>query len=153
MGLGTPPLKSKILLESSPPKSVILVRRLALTPPPPPEASFRQVPSGHVLSCSSHPNHDGFKDQKYPSYFHSCLSSNIYIYIYIYIYIHVPSHIPRQVRQQGSGGLRVPELGARIATPHPHYRAPYRAPCVTYVEGSVRPISMHRPRTYVVPGP
>ena len=32
---------------------------------------------------------------------------------------------------------------------HPHYRAPY----MTYVEGSTRPIYMYRPRTYVIPGP
>ena len=34
--------------------------------------------------------------------------------------------------------------------PHPHYRAP----CMKYVEGSIRPIYMCRPRRkYVIPGP
>ena len=33
--------------------------------------------------------------------------------------------------------------------PHPHCRAP----CMKYVEGSIRPIYMYRPRKYVIPGP
>ena len=52
------------------------------------------------------------------------------------------------VRPVRFGSIFLPIVENQILHPHPHYRAP----CMKYVEGSVRPISMYHPRKYVIPG-
>ena len=51
MGMGIPPLRIKIMLESDPPKSRILVRRLAVRTPNPPTKSlgFEGLDSSRLL--------------------------------------------------------------------------------------------------------
>ena len=84
----------------------------------------------------------------------------VYMYIYIYIYISPPepslsswvATLCKSGRSHTSS-VRGIQLGSSLESQHFHPHPHYRAPCMKYVEGSVRPICMYRPRKHVIPGP
>ena len=99
MGLGIPPLKINILLESSPLKSRILVRRLAVRWGCP-DRALETVSGGKQAATTN----DGFRRRvRRPLFIRasSCRINEdqqhmyiyIYIYMYLYIYIYIYIHI------------------------------------------------------------
>ena len=150
MGLGIPPLRIKIKLESNPLKSTMLVGRLGVRTCQDALAVFRPVRASqqvegcvyiyiyiyiyNICVCIYI-----YIERERERHLSLSISLSLYIYIYIYTYVYAGEH-PSMSLQATS------HLFPRCAVfcvaenpnchPHPHDRAP----CMKYHQGSVRPI-------------
>ena len=81
MGLGIPPLKLKIMIESNPLRSPMLVGRLAVL------ITAREIREKPCMALATHPrNHGSRRAYIYMYSYIICVLH--YTYIYIYIYTH-----------------------------------------------------------------